>query len=155
MHILPFLLCGADRSSYLTCLAGKLTHRCTCGIITKLTITKYTCILPFAVVSNHFPLKKTFMFKHIIYHATDYMQLRNWTFLFYSKTNYSLLWIRSWLLRIHTALQRIQKSHLSPAFELLQFVCLFVCLTGRPCGTRLGPSGPDSSKSSSQAKKPI
>ena len=32
---------------------------------------------------------------------------------------------------------------------------LFVCLTGRPCGTRLGPGGPDSSKSSSQAKKPI
>ncbi len=34
-------------------------------------------------------------------------------------------------------------------------VCLCVCLTGRPCGTRLGPGGPDSSKSSSQAKKPI
>ncbi len=31
------------------------------------------------------------------------------------------------------------------------FVCLFVCLTGRPCGTRLGPGGPDSSKSLSQA----
>ncbi len=29
---------------------------------------------------------------------------------------------------------------------------LFVCLTGRPCGTRLSPGGPDSSKSSSQAK---
>ncbi len=29
--------------------------------------------------------------------------------------------------------------------------CLFVSLTGRPCGTRLGPGGPDSS----QAKKPI
>ncbi len=24
-----------------------------------------------------------------------------------------------------------------------EFVCLFVCLTGRPCGTRLGPGGPD------------
>ncbi len=29
------------------------------------------------------------------------------------------------------------------------------CLTGRLCRTRLGPGGPDSSKSSSQAKKPI
>ncbi len=36
-----------------------------------------------------------------------------------------------------------------------KFVCLFVCLTGRPCGTRLGPGAPDLSKSSSQAKKPI
>ncbi len=34
------------------------------------------------------------------------------------------------------------------------FVCLFVYLSGLSCGTRLGPGGPDSSKSSSQAKKP-
>ncbi len=39
-----------------------------------------------------------------------------------------------------------QGSILGPLFLL--------CLTGRPCGTRLGPGGPDSSKSSSQAKKP-
>ncbi len=32
---------------------------------------------------------------------------------------------------------------------------MFVCLTGRPCGTRLGPGGPDSSKNSSQAKKSL
>ncbi len=37
-------------------------------------------------------------------------------------------------------------------FGTKYFVCLFVCLTGLPCGTRLGPGGPDSSKSSSQAK---
>ncbi len=30
---------------------------------------------------------------------------------------------------------------------------LFVCLTGHLCGTRLGPGGPDSSKSLSQASK--
>ena len=46
-----------------------------------------------------------------------------------------------------------ERSDPSPLERL--FVCLFVCVTGRPCGTRLGPGGPDSSKSSSQAKKPI
>ena len=30
-----------------------------------------------------------------------------------------------------------------------------LCLTGHPCGTRLGPGEPGSSKSSSQSKKPI
>ena len=47
----------------------------------------------------------------------------------------------------------LANSHLVDEQNL--FVCLFVCLTGRPCGTRLGPGGPDSSKSSSQAKKPM
>ena len=38
--------------------------------------------------------------------------------------------------------------------SLLFNLCLFVCLNGRPYGTRLGPGGPDSSKNLSQAKKP-
>ena len=37
----------------------------------------------------------------------------------------------------------------------LHVVCLFVCLNGRPYGTRLDPGGLDSRKSLSQAKKPI
>ncbi len=48
----------------------------------------------------------------------------------------------------------IRCIHPYTLFEPL-LVCLFVCLTGRPCGTCLGPGGPDLSKSSSQAKKPI
>ncbi len=51
--------------------------------------------------------------------------------------------------------QELQRFNCACVFIYKSIVCLFVCLTCRPCGTRLGPGEPDSSKSLSQAKKPI
>ncbi len=56
---------------------------------------------------------------------------------------------RTFMKTVYLALYTLQTTLLTVKNSL------FVCLTGRPCGTRLGPGGPGSSKSSSQAKKPI
>ncbi len=55
----------------------------------------------------------------------------------------------------HSPSHIFNKNNVIFCHDLCNYLCLFVCLNGRPCGTRLGPGGPDSSKSSSQAKKPI